>query len=125
VEHAPLHEAQTVLDVATGTAPAAIQAARRVGDSGSVVGVDISPGILKLAKRNIAAMGLTNIQLHEGNAEQLVFPDESFDGILCSSAIVWFPNIPRTLHEWYRMVRPGGWIDFSCFGGPARQTLLN
>jgi SAM-dependent methyltransferase len=45
------------------------------------------------------------------------------EGIVSSSALVWFPNIPHALREWYRILRGGGWIAFSCFGGSARQTI--
>jgi protein-L-isoaspartate(D-aspartate) O-methyltransferase len=127
VGHAPLHLGQRVLDVATGTAPAAILAARLIGPTGLVVGVDLSPGMLTHAQRNIAAAGVASILLMRGDAARLPFLDEQFDVILCSSSIVWFPSIPAALREWRRVLRPGGWLAFSCFGGAARyttQTLL-
>jgi protein-L-isoaspartate(D-aspartate) O-methyltransferase len=123
VGHAPIQLGQTVLDVATGTAPAALMAAQIVGSHGQVVGVDLSRGILERARQNIAASGLTNIRLQVGDAENLQVPAATLDGILCSSAIVWFPDILGALREWQRVLRPGGWIAFSCFGGPARQTI--
>ena len=121
----PVQEGQTLLDVATGTAPAAILATSMVGWGGRVIGIDISPGILQHAKRNIARARLSNAYLQVGDAEYLPFQSNCFDGVLCSSAIVWFPDILRALREWYRVVRPSGWIAFSCFGGPARQTINN
>jgi arsenite methyltransferase len=123
VDHTPLQPGQALLDVATGTAPAAIMAAQRVGRAGRVVGVDISAGILTLAKQNIRAASISNIDLVAGDAEYLPLAEYSVDGIVCSSAIVWFPDIPRALSEWYRVLRPQGYISFSCFGGPARQTI--
>ncbi len=83
IEHAPLHGSQTVLDVATGTAPAALMAARIVGPYGRVIGIDISPGILEVAKHNVATAGAANIHLQVGDAEHLNFPDDNFDGVLC------------------------------------------
>ena len=123
VERAPLGRGQRILDVAAGTAPAALMAAQRVGNRGAVIGVDLSPGVLQLAQRNIRAAKVSNIALVCGDAEQLAFHAGHFDGIVCSSAIVWFPDILRALREWYRVVRDGGWIAFSCFGGLARQTI--
>jgi ubiquinone/menaquinone biosynthesis C-methylase UbiE len=123
IARAPLRPGQAVVDVATGTAPAAIMAAQIVGPAGSVIGIDISPGMLRHANRNIAAANVPNIHLQVGDAECLPFRESSFDGVLCSSAIAWFPDIQRALTEWHRVVQPGGWIAFSCFGGPARQTI--
>ena len=123
VDRSPLEAGQSILDVATGTAPAAIMAAEHIGSQGSVVGVDLSPGILKIAKRNVAVAGAANIHLSAADAERLPFAAATFDGIMCSSAIVWFPDIPAALREWHRVAQPGGWIAFSCFGGQARQTI--
>ena len=125
VERAPLQSGQAVMDVATGTAPAAIMAAQIVGTEGYVIGIDISSGMLKLARLSLAEVGLENIHLIRGDAEQLMFPNQRFNGVLCSSAIVWFPDIPRALREWHRVLKLGGWIAFSCFGGPARETINN
>jgi protein-L-isoaspartate(D-aspartate) O-methyltransferase len=125
IDHAPLRAGDLILDIATGTAPAAIMAATQVGRQGFITGIDLSPGILALAQRNIAAAQLRNIALACGDAEHLPIRDGSVDGVLCSSAIVWFPNIPQALQEWHRVLRVGGWVAFSCFGGLARQTLID
>ncbi len=113
VEPADPRPGQTVLDVATGTAPAAV-AARRVGSGGRVLGVDISTGMLAHARRNIATAGLGNVAVGEGDAERLPFADRSFDVVLCSSAIAWLPRIPTALEEWNRVLVPGGRLAFSC-----------
>ena len=122
VDRAPLAGGQSVLDVATGTAPAARLAAPRLGPSGSVTAIDLSPGIVVVAKEQLAAAGVVTVRLLVGDAERLPFTAAAFDGLLCSSAIVWFPDIPRALREWRRVLRPRGWIAFSCFGGMARMT---
>ena len=124
IDHAPLQVGQTVVDVATGTAPAAILAAPIVGASGLIVAVDISSRILRLARHNSVTTGVNNIVFLCGDAEDLPFREQSVDGLLCSSAIVWFPDIPRALHDWHRVLRPQSWIAFSCFGGLARQTVI-
>jgi ubiquinone/menaquinone biosynthesis C-methylase UbiE len=124
IAYTPIQSGQTVVDVATGTAPAAILAAPSVGNLGRVVALDLSVGILTLAQHNIATAGITNIVLLCGDAESLPLRDAQVDGLICSSAIVWLPNIVRALHDWYRVLRPGGWLVFSCFGGLARQTVI-
>ena len=123
VERAPVQPGQTLLDVATGSAPAAILAAQHVGLHGHIIASDLSLGMIRLAQQHLAATGYGNVSLVAGDAEALPVRTSSMDGILCSSAIVWFPNIPRVLGEWYRIVRPGGWIAFSCFGGLASQMV--
>jgi len=124
VDCAPLRRGHAVLDVATGTGPAARMAAQRVGPAGTVIGIDLSPGIIAVARHTSAAADSGMIRLLVGDAEQLPLADGAVDGVLCSSAIVWFPDIPRALREWRRVLRRGGWIAFSCFGGAARATTI-
>lgn len=109
-----LHRGQKVLDIATGTGLVAIPAAHIVGSEGKVVGVDISSGMLSQAQRKIEAEGLQNIELIEADAEYINFNDD-FDAILCSSAFVWLSDIPTALHNWYRWLKKGGLVAFSCF----------
>jgi ubiquinone/menaquinone biosynthesis C-methylase UbiE len=120
VAHAGLRPGQTILDVATGTAPAAIAAASTVGSNGHVVGVDLSTGILRSAAERLKAVGLPGISLCQGDAEQLPFADERFDVVLCSSSMAWLPDIPSTLVEWHRVLRKGGQLSFSCFARAAQ-----
>ena len=114
VDLAQLQKGQHVLDIATGTGIVAIAAAQIVGNQGKVIGVDISSGMLAQAQRKIDAAGLQNIELIEVDADYLNFPDDSFDAILCSSAIVYLTDIPASLQQWYRFLKPGGIVAFSC-----------
>lgn len=124
IELAQLRRGQTVLDIATGTGLAAIAAARIVGSEGHVVGVDISPGMLEQARRKIEADGIVNIELVEADADYLNFNDNSFDAILCSSAIVYLTDISATLRQWYRFLKPDGLVAFSCFAQTAFPTAV-
>ena len=119
VELANLESGQKVLDIATGTGIVAIASAKIVGNEGKVIGVDISSGMLKQAQSKIDAEGLHNIELVEADAEDLNFPDHSFDAILCSSAIVYLTDIPAALRSWYRFLEPEGIVAFSCFAETA------
>jgi protein-L-isoaspartate(D-aspartate) O-methyltransferase len=109
----PFQPGQRVLDVATGTGIIAIAAAQAVGREGQVIGVDFSGGMLNQAQRNIQASGLENVELIEADAEYISFEDESFDVILCSSAIVYFKDIQAALQNWYRWLKNGGIVGFS------------
>lgn len=119
VELAQLQKGQHVLDVATGTGIVAIAAAQIVGDEGKVVGVDISSGMLAQAQLKVEAAGLQNVELIEADADYLNFPDDSFDRILCSSAIAYLTDIPASLRQWYRFLKPGGIVAFSCLAQTA------
>ncbi|MEH2312713.1 MAG: methyltransferase domain-containing protein [Nostoc sp.] len=119
VEYAQISQGQHVLDIATGTGMVAIEAAQLIGLAGRVVGVDISTGMLEEAKRKIEALGLNNIELVLADAEKLNFPANSFDVILCSSALIWMADVPAALCLWHQLLKPGGLIGFHAFADTA------
>jgi demethylmenaquinone methyltransferase/2-methoxy-6-polyprenyl-1,4-benzoquinol methylase len=97
----------TVLDVASGTAGVALQLASRT--SAEVVGVDLTQAMLAQGHRNVAdaAMG-SRIQLVAGRAEQLPFPDGSFDALTFTYLLRYVDDPQATLCELARVVKPGG-----------------
>jgi arsenite methyltransferase len=105
---------QSVLDVATGTGNIAITSAQKVGPSGYVIGIDIATELLKIAQQKIQAENLSNIELIEVDAQAYQPKPDKFDAIYCSYAIVLFPNIPKILENWYRCLKFGGLIAFTC-----------
>jgi ubiquinone/menaquinone biosynthesis C-methylase UbiE len=119
ISHAKLQKGQKVLDVATGTGIVALNAAEIVGVSGKVIGVDISSGMLSYAKDKLAISGLQNVDFIEADAEKLNFSDDSFDVILCSLAICYLTDIPSALHNWYRLLKPGGILAFNAWAETA------
>ena len=115
VELAQLQRGQHILDVATGTGIVAIAASEIVGSQGKVIGVDFTPGMLDQARRKITAAGIQNIELIEADAETINVEDEGFDAIFCATAIVLLSDIPTALHNWYRWLKTGGIVAFSCW----------
>ena len=108
---------ETVLDVATGTAAVAIELARRTGCS--VVGLDQSPEMLAAGRGRVERAGLTErIQLVEGSAERLSFPDAAFDALTFTYLLRYVEDPAATLAELARVVRPGGTIAALEFGLP-------
>jgi arsenite methyltransferase len=105
---------QSVLDIATGTGNIALEVAKKVGTSGSVIGIDIATELLKIAQQKILAENLSNVQLIEVDAEAYQPESNEFDAIYCSFAIVLFPNIPTIFGNWYRFLKSGGFIAFTC-----------
>jgi demethylmenaquinone methyltransferase/2-methoxy-6-polyprenyl-1,4-benzoquinol methylase len=108
---------QTVLDVATGTAAVAIELVHRTGCT--VVGLDQSKEMLATGRARVEAAGLTDrIQLVEGSAERLPFPDASFDALTFTYLLRYVEDPAATLAELARVVRPGGTIAALEFGLP-------
>ena len=104
---------QQILDVATGTGIIAIAAAQSVGTTGHVTGVDFSDGMLHQARQKAEEMGLRNIEWRKADADYLDFEAERFDTIFCSSALVYFRDIARSLKSWHRWLKPNGTAVFS------------
>jgi ubiquinone/menaquinone biosynthesis C-methylase UbiE len=104
LDAAEITEGDRVLDVATGTGEAAQLALERVGQSGLVVGADISTAML-----NQACMRLSSPQFLPvvSDGQALVFPDATFDAVLCQLGLMFFPDPARGLAEFRRVLRPG------------------
>lgn len=94
-----------VLDVATGTGFTALAFAPRVD---SVVGLDVSPGMLRQAEAYAAERGIMNAAFQEGAAEHLPFADSAFDLVTCRVAPHHFLDIQQFLAETARVLKPGG-----------------
>jgi SAM-dependent methyltransferase len=103
---ADLHAGWRVLDVATGSGNAAIAAARH---GCTAVGVDYVPSLLESGRRRAEAEGL-DVQLLEGDAEALPFPDASFDAVTSVFGAMFAPDHTRAAAELLRVCRPGGRI---------------
>jgi len=124
---AALRNGQVILDVASGTGHAAVAAARAVGPQGRVVAVDASPEMYERAKQKVVRLGLTNVEVRQGDGAALALPVASFDAVICASAIYTFPDIPAALLEWRRVLKPGGRLAFSTLGAGSDnlyRTLL-
>ena len=129
VEIAAIRKNETILDVATGTGHSAIAISTFVGINGRVIGIDLSPDMLEVARQSITKASLDNIQLQLGDAENLSFEDESFDKVVCASGIFFLPDMLAGLQEWLRVTKPGGVVAFSSFGetafNPMREMYAN
>jgi ubiquinone/menaquinone biosynthesis C-methylase UbiE len=113
VTRCALTPGQRVLDAATGTGFAALAAARVVGPTGLVIGVDISAGMLSEAGRAAEAERLPGLAWHQGDASRL--PDDwqaRFDVVTCAAGLLYM-DVARALAEWRRVLKPGGRVAFS------------
>ena len=95
-----------VLDVASGTAGVALQLAERT--PAFVVGIDLTPAMLARGAANIRTHGAaTRVSLVNGRAEQLAFPDATFDGLTFTYLLRYVADPAQTLRELARVLRPG------------------
>ena len=119
VESIDLRSGQKVLDLATGTGMVAIEAAKKVGSTGKVVGVDIASGLLKVARQKIADARLNNITLQLADIEVLDFAENSFDCVMCCSALPLLTDVPADLRLWHSFLAPEGKIGLCVFAETA------
>ena len=104
----PIHEGDNVLDVGCGAGVDTLFSAMMAGSSGKVVGIDLTPAMLKRAKKNLSKTDLKNVVLKEGSVENLPFPDQVFDVVTSNGALNLVPDKVRAFGEIYRVLKPGG-----------------
>jgi len=130
VDYCPPDKGNDILDIATGTGTIAFHAADLTGPAGSVVGIDIARGMLAKCNEKLAATNHNNLRFMYADAEDLPFPDNSFDRIYCSSAFFWMSHPLAALRHWFELLKPGGVLginsspeDAFLWGGGARRAL--
>ncbi|KAL4421210.1 hypothetical protein ABPG77_010085 [Micractinium sp. CCAP 211/92] len=123
VELAALQPGERVLDVGCGTGLVTLPAARAVGPSGKVTGVDLSDGMIHQAAMKAEEQGLSNLRLLAADIEQCDFSEGRFDAILCSNAVPFLTDIPAGLAMLRRWLRPGGRLVFNAPRGFASRAF--
>lgn len=103
-----LRPGDRVLDLACGTGLNLPHLRELVGEHGQVVGADLTPAMLDIARKMINAKGWRNVELHEADAANLPFPDASFDKVIVSFALTIIPEPVKALEEVRRVLVPGG-----------------
>ena len=104
------------LDVCCGSGASAIPAAKKVAPNGSVLGVDLAEGLLKLARAKATRQGIENIEFRAGDMLDLDLPDGHFDAVVCVFGIFFIPDMPGAVRELWRMVAPGGVLAITTWG---------
>ncbi len=125
VKKLDLEAGDRFLDVACGPGTTSLIVAPLVR---SVDALDFAPEMLRIARRNVSAYGLTNITLHEGDGQHLPFADASFDGAVSMFGVMFFPDRRRGMRELARVLRPGGKTLISSWApvdmSPAMRVLF-
>lgn len=103
-----LHKGETVLDLGSGAGFDAFLAAKKVGYTGKVIGVDMTPDMIKKAKENAKKYNYSNVEFRLGDIENLPIEDNSIDVIISNCVINLAPNKEQVFKEAYRVLKPKG-----------------
>ncbi len=125
VELAGIQPGQRVLDLATGIGEPAVTAARIVGPTGRVVGIDQAPQMLAIARERAAGLGLQNIDFVEMDAEALEFPAFTYHSILCRWGLMFLPNLSAALRRMRGLLTADGRLAAAVWGPPANVPLIS
>ncbi len=104
---------QSVLDIATGPGEPALTIASLVGPRGKVFGVDPIPEMIAAARREASRLELRNVQFGVAFADHLLFPDNSFDGVVSRFGVMFFPSPLDGIREMLRVLKPGRKLVFA------------
>lgn len=104
----PIHKGETVLDIGCGGGFDVIFAAILVGSEGNVTGIDLTPEMLERSKKNLQETSIENVTLKQTNAEELPFPDNTFEVIISNGVFNLIPEKAKALFEVFRILKFGG-----------------
>jgi ubiquinone/menaquinone biosynthesis C-methylase UbiE len=117
----------TILDIAAGPGNVGFAAAALIGDEGRLISTDFADEMVDVARARAHTLGITNAEFKTMDAENMDLPDDHVDGVICRWGFMLMTDPGAALHETRRVLRPGGKLACSVWGGPADNpwvTLL-
>jgi ubiquinone/menaquinone biosynthesis C-methylase UbiE len=116
VARLPLSSGDVVLDVCCGAGASALPAARAVGPTGNVLGLDLAEPLLALARERAVTLGLRNVSFRECDATATGLESCSFDAVVCVFGVFFAADMPAFVAEMWRLVRSGGLLAITTWG---------
>ena len=116
VSRVSLSSGDAVLDLCCGAGGSALPAARAVGPTGSVLGLDLAEPLLAFARQRAANLGLRNVSFQRSDATAAGLKSGSFDAVVCVFGVFFAADMPAFVGEMWRLVRPGGTLAITTWG---------
>lgn len=112
-EFANIHPGDTVVDLGSGAGNDCFVARAETGPGGKVIGVDFTPAMINLARKNADRLGYNNVEFREGDIETMPVGDASADVVVSNCVLNLVPNKVNVFKDIFRVLRPGGHFSIS------------